>query len=350
VDAIFETGCATAPMKSQLLPSNLLFVVDRSESMACNPPPFTDSAECESNPVRTLAGTPSKWEIVRDAVSAAIATLPEETNVGLSYFSNDDGCGVHPSPSVPIRARDGAQASAIAASLASVRPEGATPLVGATVLAYQHMHEEALLGRVAGKKYVVLLTDGEQSEPCSDERRCDGADDCTRLLVEQEVPKAAGAGVRINTFVIGAPGSELARTVLSQIAVAGGTAPEGCDVEAGDCHFDMTTQPDFQESLDAALVEIAGRSALSCELRMPAADEGEVDPSLVNVVYSPSSGQQPSVFLQDTRMPCDAGANGWQYNAEGDKILLCGAVCDAVRQDRGGRVDVVLGCPVEVPQ
>src|SRR4029077_10152823 len=43
IAAIFKTGCAAASMQSELLPSNLLFVIDRSASMACNPPPTTKS-------------------------------------------------------------------------------------------------------------------------------------------------------------------------------------------------------------------------------------------------------------------------------------------------------------------
>ncbi|MDD9932610.1 MAG: VWA domain-containing protein [Myxococcales bacterium] len=350
VDAIFENECATATMQSSLLPSNLLFVLDRSESMACNPPPITTSTQCEDTPERADEIAFNKWEIVRISVSRAMKNLPPETNVGISYFSNDDSCGVHPVPRVPMAPLDGAQHSAIDASLASITPQGATPLVGATILAYQHLHEEALLGRVVGKKYVVLLTDGEQSEPCFDEPHCDGADSCTQLLLDSEVPKAAGEGVRINTFVIGAPGSEPARNVLSAMALAGGTAPDGCDPAMGDCHFDMTTQENFSAALDEALAQIAGRSALSCELPMPSVEDGEVDPGLVNVLYSPSTGGGPVVLSQDDAMPCDDGADGWQYNADGSRILLCGEACDTALGDRGGRMDVVLGCPAQRPE
>jgi hypothetical protein len=269
--------------------------------------------------------------------------------VGISYFSNDDACGVHSSPSVPLNVLDGAQRATVDASLSNIHPDGATPLVGATVLAYQHLHQQALMGAIDGKKYVVLLTDGEQSEPCSDDARCEGADSCTDLLVNEEVAKAAGPGVQIDTFVIGAPGSEPARQVLSQIARIGRTAPEGCDATAGDCHFDMTRGQAFDEALQDALQEIAGRSALTCELPMPVSEDGSLDPTRVNVVYSPSLGG-PLVILQDDRFPCNDGADGWQYSPDGTQIQLCGPICERVRRDRGARVDVVLGCPVQRPQ
>ncbi len=350
VDAILEGGCATSTLQSELLPSNLLFVIDRSSSMACNPPPDTDSAACELDSVRANPFLPSKWEITRDALVDAIDRLPRDTVVGLSYFSNDDGCGVHSMPSVALADLDGAQRSAIRASLFNVQPRGATPIVGAVILAYRHLHAEALAQDIRGNKFVVLLTDGEQSETCSDPPRCDGPEECTELLIGSEVPKAAGPGVWIKTFVIGAPGSEPARAVLSQMALAGGTARSGCDPDAGNCHFDMTTQnASFADALSSALSAISGRAALSCELSMPRANGTDVDPMRVNVVYSPGDGGPPQLVLQDERFGCELGANGWQYADGQTKIRLCGPACDVARADAAGRLDVVLGCPVRGP-
>ncbi|MDH5671309.1 MAG: VWA domain-containing protein [Myxococcales bacterium] len=349
VDAIFGSECEGDSYYSPLVSANLLFVLDRSASMACNPPPTTASADCETNPQRVDATIATKWEITRGALTRAIGALRSATSVGVSYFSNDDACGVHEQPSVPIRPLSDAQRSAILASLDNVEPAGATPLVGATILAYRHMHSEALEGRIRGKKFVVVLTDGEQSDSCSDPAHCGNASACTDLLLDEEIPKASGAGVNIRTFVIGAPGSEGARTVLSRMASAGETALDGCDPEAGNCHFDMTTEEDFATALESALVEIAGR-ALTCELSMPKPKGGEVDLGLVNVVYSPGSGSTLRVIGRDDSLPCDAGANGWQYADDNKTIRLCGHSCNTVKVDPRARVDVVLGCPSQRPQ
>ena len=348
VDAIFQTGCARLSPPSELLASNLLFVIDRSASMACNPPPTTDSAACEANPVQADTNLPTKWEITRTALSLAISALPSDVVVGLSYFSDDDACGVRSSPNVPLLPRDEAQTAAIEASLSSVQPAGATPLVGATILAYQHLHQAALRGEIRGNQFVVLITDGQQSDACSDPPRCADQASCTVLLVDDEVPKASGKGVGIKTFVIGAPGSEPARSVLSRIAKNGGTAPADCDVSAGTCHFDMTTQPRFDEALQQALKTIAGQ-VVSCELAMPKPGDLAVDLKRINVVYSPPDGATPSIIPKDDRAACDEGANGWQYADGETKIRLCGPKCELVRSHPGARVDVVLGCPVVGP-
>lgn len=344
VGAIFETGCATATVEAELREVNMLFVLDRSESMQCNPPSITPSTVCEAMPQRATQD-PTKWEITREALADAIDELPRQTRVGITYFSNDDGCGVHSRPRIPLRPLEPAQIAAINASLASVTPRGATPLVGATILAYRHLHERALAGEIKGHSFVVLITDGEQTAMCSDSVRCNGAEDCTRLLIDVEVGKASGPGVGIRTFVIGVPGSEDAVTVLSAIAQEGHTAPAGCDRSSGDCHFDMTKEPDFGAALATALEQIVGR-ALSCELPLP--DAEDLDPERVNVVYSSSLGAPPRVVPRDDAA-CDGGANGWQYAQDGKSITLCGKACEDARNDEAGRMDVVLGCPVQGP-
>jgi hypothetical protein len=348
IDGILSAACFKSSVKSALLPTNILFVIDRSGSMMCNPPPTTDSAACEKAPARSDAKLPSKWEVTTSALIAALATLPSSASVGISYFSNDDACGVSSKPSVPIAANSTAQQGTIEASLKSVMPAGGTPIVGATILAYKHLHEAALAGEITGNQYVVLITDGQQSEQCGNPGVCDSAKACTDYLLSDAVPKAAGAGSHIKTFVIGVPGSEPARSVLSEIAQEGGTAADGCDPKLGNCHFDMTKESDLASALAKALAKITGQT-IACELPVPQPDQGALDLGAVNVVYTPGkSGAQATLVTQDAHKPCEAGANGWQYTADHTQIRLCGALCDTIRADTGARVDVALGCPVVV--
>jgi len=342
--SLLRDACKKSTVESNLLPANILFVLDRSGSMQCNPPPTTQSEACERMPARADNNAPSKWQITTQALTAAIHKLPASASVGLMYFSNDDECGVSATPSVPILPNSAAQQAAIDQSLQSVMPGGGTPIVGATILAYAHMHQSALAGRIYGNEFVVLITDGAQSEACSYAPRCKDATMCTSLLLSEDVPKAAGAGVGIRTFVVGVPGSEPARSVLSQIAKQGATALPGCDPQQGNCHFDMTMVPDLGAALSGALAKISGQ-AVSCELNVPKPDQGDLDPTLVNVVYATAGSGSPTVVRQDTHAACDGGANGWQYSDDKSKIRLCGDICNTIRSDAGARVDVVLGCP-----
>jgi hypothetical protein len=345
--AILSNGCASASVRSDVLPPNILFVIDRSGSMTCNPPPLTDSSACEAAPSRADVSQPSKWEITRDALSAAVGKLPAAARVAVSYFSNDDTCGVSSIPAVPLAELDAAQRTAFDASLKQVKPAGGTPLVGATILAYKYLHTLALQNTLIGNDFVVLLTDGAQSEQCGDADRCTTADECTTLLTETEVPLAASPGADIRTFVIGAPGSEPARVVLSKIALKGGTAPQGCDPERGDCHFDMTREADFSASLSTALAQIAGE-AITCELPLPSKKK-DFDPKLVNVIFSSGDSSNARLVPEDDRTGCDT-AQGWQYNEGITRSRLCGSICSDVRTDPKARVDVILGCPVVAPQ
>jgi hypothetical protein len=84
------------------------------------------------------------------------------------------------------------QQDAIDKSISSVKPGGGAPLVGATILAYSHMLASALAGNFYGNEFVVLITDGAQSDQCSYAPRCSTAAACTDVLLNEEVPKAAG--------------------------------------------------------------------------------------------------------------------------------------------------------------
>jgi hypothetical protein len=329
-----DGGCAYASIETDLLPANILFVVDRSGSMNCNLPPLTSSTDCEANPVRATTGEQNKWEIVSAALKSSFGQLSVETSAGIAYFNNNDSCGVSSQPSVGVKLLDAAQVSALSASLDAVpAPKGGTPIIGATILAYKHLHEQA---QVFGNKFVVLLTDGMES--------CD----VDKLgVLATEIPKARSVNIR--TFVIGAPGSEPARAMLSEMAWLGGTPKSaacthgGSVPDAGDCHFDMTTTQDFGSDLAAALQAISGK-ALTCEFDVPEGRDGaSVDFTRVNVRYTRSDGTLVDI-LQDPSGDCESGAQGWQYAQDNTKIVLCGDVCDEVKADTNAKVDIVLGC------
>ncbi|MBI2395028.1 MAG: VWA domain-containing protein [Deltaproteobacteria bacterium] len=84
---------------------------------------------------------------------------------------------------------------------------------------------------------------------------------------------------------------------------------------------------------------------VACELTIPEPPTGEkIDYNKVNVTYTSSSGGTSEQIKKDDSAPCEAGANGWQYNADNTKILLCGDACKKVQADLSATVVVEFGC------
>ncbi len=340
-----DAACASSNVQAPRLPANILFVVDRSGSMNCNPPPLDTSVHCEAFPTKVDATKASKWEITRDALKQAIAAMPVQNSVGLMYFNNNDSCGAPSGPNLTLAPVTPAHITAVNTSLTSVTPKGSTPIVASMINGgYNYMNALA----ANGKRFVVLLTDGK--ETCNADK---GSVDALFSFA------TLAAGIDIKTFVLGAPGSEPARQMLSKLAYLGGTASsancnyQSSDPAVGDCHVDMTAiadgGPTFATQLNDALEKVS-REALSCEFDVPKSnDGGTVDPDKVNVIYKPSNGPEEPV-LRDSTVSCDK-ASGWQYNANKTKITLCGPPCDKVKSDPLATVSILLGCATrEIPR
>lgn len=339
--------CNAKTFASAQVPASILFVIDRSGSMACNTPDVQTVEMCNQDPVRLDPSKPSRWEITVDALKGAFTGLEGgNATVGLSMFSTNGACGVDSSPLVGLGPVDATQLGSLSSAMDAATPAGGTPIVGAVVLAYHHLHEEL---HATGNRYVVLITDGEEScGTLGDEDNVDDLRAARQRLLQTEVQKAREANIR--TFVIGAPGSEGARGFLSELAYLGGTARDpACargdiDGDVGDCHYDLTTQADFASVLRGALGEVSGE-ALACEFPTPAGARANG----VNVQMS-NSGVAPACIAHDPS-PC-ATANGWQFatkldgTADTSRVVLCGSPCDQLKGDPSTVIDVILGCTV----
>lgn len=327
-----DSACATSVITAKRAHANILFIVDRSGSMNCNPPPLTTSQTCETSPVAADPSQPTKWSITRNALKAAIGAMPPEDSVGLTYFNVDNDCAVQATPNVPVKPIDAVQLGLLSQSLDNVTPEGLTPIVGGVTLGYQHLHTNAFTGR----KFLVLITDGQ--ETCAGDQKAG--------FLATTVVNAALVGIR--TFVIGAPGSEPSRSFLSQIAWNGQTArTPTCNhspmpPDLGDCHFDLTnTGLNLATELNKALDAIS-REAVSCEYDVPQPTSGTLDYGRINVVVTSGNGM-PQTIPQDPGRPCSE-ADGWQYSADRSRIVLCGPACAKARAEINVSISVQLGC------
>ncbi|MCC6217838.1 MAG: VWA domain-containing protein [Polyangiaceae bacterium] len=332
-------ACAKETKTGRRSPANMLFVVDRSGSMNCLP--TEDEA---TNPTCIASGKPgSKWNATKDALNIAFGTLAMQNSdnaAGIVMFpvAGAGDCGVKVQPDVSLARLDATQVNGLTAFLGTVDPGGSTPIAGSAASAFSHMATQVPRD---GNEFIVFLTDG--AETCRPQE--------IPTLLNQNVPTAASVGIR--TFVIGVPGSEQGRRLLSQMAVAGGTARNGgaCQhdptqstdaANVGDCHFDMTQSSNLAADLTAALEAISG-TVLSCEFDVPVpTPPATADPDKVNVELN-GAAIAPSPSL-----PCEGGANGWQYNAGKTKILLCGQACTDAKQSNA-TVDIILGCPTIPP-
>jgi hypothetical protein len=86
---------------------------------------------------------------------------------------------------------------------------------------------------------------------------------------------------------------------------------------------------------------------VACQLEIPTVPGQVLDPANVNVNVKAADGTTTSV-LKDASKTCDAGANGWQYSADGKSILLCGTACDDVKAHPDSKVSVEFGCQSKV--
>jgi len=338
-----DAQCAATDVKAERTPANILFLIDRSGSMNCNPPPTTQSPDCEKWPKKADQNQLSKWEITIGALKQALTGLSTTTptpSVGLMFFNVGDLCGYPDSPAVAVQELNAPQLNALTLSLDSTYPLGATPIVGTVMRAYAYFHDNA--ASFNGNRFVVLLTDG--GETCDPDNK--------QFLIGKA---AEATAVGIRTFVLGAPGSEPYRAFLSQLAYEGGTPStptcdhSGAQAEVGDCHMDMTLPGmNFADELQKNLAAISAH-ALSCELEVPdQPDGGSIDYGKVNVVYTPSSTGQPETLPYDDQHPCSDSSNqGWQYADNHTKIILCGSACDRIKNDPGAEVSVAFGCQTQ---
>lgn len=296
-------ACATETQKAEPLPLDIYIMLDKSGSMLGTKWTSTVSA------INSF---------VNDAQSAGIG-------VGLDFFPDNPECsiGTYSTPSVPIATLPG-NAPNISSALSSTGPSGGTPTLPAMqgALTYAQTHAIKNPDHVV---VIVLATDGQPND-------CNSSVGGVSGIAQQGV----NGSPKILTFVIGV-GSALSN--LNQIAQAGGT----------NSAFIVDTSGNVGQQFIDALNAIRG-AALACEYLIPKPQTGTVDPTKVNVTFTPDGGQPETWPKYANEAACPPTGNGWYYDNDvaPTKILLCPGTCSMVKNTKG-QVDVLFGCATKGP-
>lgn len=293
--------CVAQTAATQVVPLDMLIVLDESGSMSGN-----------------------KWDTVTMALKSFIND-PATTgiSVGFVYFPNlnADDCvwqdystlnsGFSPLP---------AGAASLVASINGEAPHGGTPTWGALkgalarANAYQDLHPDH-------KVVVIFASDGDPTS-CS----------TTDIPTIADLAKQAYNYNGVETYAIAMQGATLSN--LNQIAVAGGTTAA----------YDVTSNV---QQFSQKMQDIRSK-ALPCQFVIPPPPDGKtLDPTLVNVDYTPGAMGSTTTKIPKAASAADCGTGaGWYYDNEvaPTKILLCPASCNLVKADSKAKVDVAFGC------
>lgn len=309
---------------------NLYFVLDASGSMN------------ESAP-----GGGNRYDAVRVAVVDLVRNLGPLAKVGAAVLPKKNagvdqcaaGAEVFPvTQGDPVTGEDGPTTTLLRLSTIAT-PAGGTP-ISATLSALT----PTLLG-LSGETYVVIATDGGPN--CNETASCDAS--ACQLNIEGQCSPAVNccapgqvggptfcvdepatiaaidtlvaAGLHVVT--LGIPGSETYAAVLDAMAVAGGLPrPES----------PKYYRVDQLEEVGTVLAEIA-KVAVTCEFTL-------VDP--------PDKQGMTNVYLDENVLTYNV-PDGWIWKPPAT-VQLLGEACDRVQAGKVASVQIVSGCPTEVPK
>jgi hypothetical protein len=318
-----DAACVGIAKTSEALNSDIFIMLDKSGSMHC--PAADDTCTSPSGPM-----PPTRWTAVTDAINGFVAA-PESAGVGvgIGFFPAGSGgnsqCNVaaYAAPTVAIAPLPD-NAMAISNAVAMNAPNGGTPtrpaLEGA--IEYARAYTRATPDRTAA---VVFVTDGVPNG-------------CSSTVDNSAAAASAGftGTPSIKTYVVGLG----ATASLNQIALAG---------SGGTTQYFPATG-DVKGELMKVLKQI---TAVTCDYAIPTPGPQGIDFTKVNVdVRAGSTGPLTRIFKVDDASQCGA-AGGWFYDKNPPltptRISLCPQSCGPLQMTEGSGVQVLFGCPIDVP-
>ena len=164
--------------------------------------------------------------------------------------------------------------------------------------------------------------------------------------VDSAAAVLAGAAPDISTYVIGvfsAAQLDRARPALERLATAGGTGAP----------FILEAGSDLTRRFTEAITQIRGAAA-GCEFTIPRPSSGAIDYGKVNVRITTAAGQEDLAYVGSADR-CDPVRGGWYYDVDPgagtpSKVLVCEATCRRVKVTVGLSVGLRYGCKTIVIQ
>lgn len=308
-----DAACAAEAVQAELIPLDILILLDRSGSM------YGTKWDGSVNALTSFVNAPTSAGISTGIVYYPLDSVPYDEQCDYTLYDL---------PVVDMGELP-ANAAAMAASLQGEDPNGGTtPTYGALkgTLFWATAYQDANPNR---KVIVVLATDGDPNS-------------CPSSPVDQnsaaQIGNLAASALNYNgvqTYVVAIQGSNVA--ALNQIAAAGGTGMA----------FDVTGNINaFSDKME----EIR-KQALACEFNIPEPPMGnQVDPEKVAVKYTPGGSDMGMEIPKTTNFGTCGSSDGWYYDndASPTKIFLCPGTCDAIQQDGEAKVDVLFGCKPDI--
>jgi hypothetical protein len=166
----------------------------------------------------------------------------------------------------------------------------------------------------------------------------DSPDVCSQCFLDCTPCIAQSACCYTGVFVCESFSADEGTVYKQLVSQTGGVIGDLCIQDFGPVFQDMATS-------------IVQNTQLSCEYPIPPVPGGgTIDPTKVNVNYTPGGGQpQPILYVPNGASGC--GMNGgWYYDdpINPTKIIICPTTCMTLQSDPNGMVEVLFGCDTQV--
>jgi hypothetical protein len=214
-----EETCRDGVVPARPAVSNVLFLVDRSGSMAFD-------MEGRFGTLFEPLKTPTRWSVLRRSLQTVLPKVEDRLAVGLAFFPSDDSCGADVALAVPPAPGN---ASSVLSAFGR-GPGGGTPTTRA-------LESGAALAKASKASVMVLVTDGEPNCNDAEDPRtcqctaprlglppvCNAATNCSDATRAIATMGTLQSRFDVTTFVVGlGADSGNRRAVLQSLASAGG--------------------------------------------------------------------------------------------------------------------------------